>query len=539
KESIYLAEGKIALFAHGKRYLHFKEMITGTFIKWIDSQIAKVKINDEIYSAYIEENRKDYLFKDLIYGANIMLCENKRNYYETIYDILAVEVINSMADKKIKIQNSEFHTSINLPNFEGLGLEEQMKEAQKYIAKAKEKGAKSIGLVRSEIIFENMDQESLTLDNEKEYYKTLIESVGEDSYATIRTFDADNDKPVLKIAPKGHSGIDFTLSTKAGLEIFTQQIQALIQAACEAKSGKLKIMFPKVNNLEEISKAFIIFKDQKDNYLNSLTDKELRKKHEEKIDSIELGTMIETQSAVDNLLEFQDFSLEGLTLSFFSIGTNDLNQAILSKFLRKYLEKREKGYQKLHRTISEDDKTAEKYSTEDNFYCGNILQLPTLMTFIEIMNKTYNSSFPVSLCGDYAGNPKFIAFLAVMDKLKYLPDNFWKQFIPSFIPGNYENDFIHLTTNRFFFQNTNILPQNSVEDIKKILKDFNFFDEVLPGPDEVSVLHKAAYDDLSKQLDQKLSEIVDYWTNLLLEFVDQLEAEQTLQLPQKNLRTAA
>ncbi len=227
-------------------------------------------------------------------------------------------------------------------------------------------GAQGIGLFRSEFLFLNR---SLP-DEEKQFnqYKKVAEFFNP-MPVTIRTLDVGGDKiyshtkhyrernPFL-----GCRAIRFSLENE---EIFRTQLRAILRASYY---GNVKLMFPMITTVEEFKKA------------RSITDEIMNDLRSEEIpfdENIQIGIMIEVPSAVINA------DILARYCDFFSVGTNDLVQYILAV-----------------------DRISEKIA-----YLYNPLNLAVLRFLKQLVNvsETYNT--PISICGEMAGEPKYIMAL--------------------------------------------------------------------------------------------------------------------------------
>ena len=171
-----------------------------------------------------------------------------------------------------------------------------------------------VGLFRSEFLYSS-EKEKPTLEQQQAAYQQVIETVAPNP-VIIRTLDIGGDKQLdyLNMPQEenpflGNRGIRLCLRNR---DIFAEQLEAILRAA----AGKsVKIMLPMVTSIHEIAQAREILAQAKQKLCAQKTPC---------CEEVQLGIMIETPASAIMAEQFAK------RCDFFSIGTNDLVQYIMS-----------------------------------------------------------------------------------------------------------------------------------------------------------------------------------------------------------------
>lgn len=243
------------------------------------------------------------------------------------------------------------------------------------VEKVLERGGEGIGLFRSEFLYLSS---KILPDEEKQYdaYKKVLEKM-DGRPVIVRTLDigGDKDVPALRLAKEANPflGLRALRLCRQKEDVFHTQLRALLRASIY---GNLKIMFPMISSMEELSWA----KEKLKQCQEELQEEQVPFK-----EKIEIGIMVEIPAVA---VMAECFAGE---CDFFSIGTNDLSQYSLAV---------DRG----------NETVADLYT----YYHPAVIRLIKMA-----IDGAHKNNIICGMCGEAAGDPKMISLLMGMGLDEY------------------------------------------------------------------------------------------------------------------------
>ena len=239
------------------------------------------------------------------------------------------------------------------------------------IAAARRLGAAGVGLFRTEFLYLRHGEVPGEDEQFKSYRDAVLAMAGKP--VTLRTLDLGADKAAgsgLDLAPEpnpalGLRGVRLSLARRA---LFTTQLRAMLRASAY---GPVRILLPMVTSVTEVRLARTMLANAREALETAGTPV---------AETVELGGMIEIPAAA---LVSAELARE---LDFFAIGSNDLVQY----------------------TLAADRNNAAVSNQYDPLHPA-VLRLLAL-----VIENAQRAHRPVSLCGELAGDPRFVPVLIAL-----------------------------------------------------------------------------------------------------------------------------
>lgn len=238
------------------------------------------------------------------------------------------------------------------------------------VVRGVQRGAKGVGLYRSEIPFMLRDRFPGEEEQRAIYRQQLSHFANKP--VVMRTLDigADKDLPYFSIKEEnsalGWRGIRFTLDHP---EIFSSQIRAMLKASIGLNN--LHILLPMVTSVSEVEEAL---------YLLERDHHAVQEEEQVKITKPQIGIMVEVPSVLHQIDEFSEL------VDFFSVGSNDLTQYLLA-------------------VDRNNPRVANVYSH---------LHPAILRALTRLVEDCHRNNKPISICGEMAGDPLSAVLLMAM-----------------------------------------------------------------------------------------------------------------------------
>jgi phosphotransferase system enzyme I (PtsP) len=238
------------------------------------------------------------------------------------------------------------------------------------VVRGVQRGAKGVGLYRSEIPFMLRDRFPGEEEQRAIYRQQLSHFANKP--VVMRTLDigADKDLPYFSIEEEnsalGWRGIRFTLDHP---EIFSSQIRAMLKASIGLNN--LHILLPMVTSVSEVEEAL---------YLLDRDWQAVQEEEQVKINKPKIGIMVEVPSVLLQIEEFAEL------VDFFSVGSNDLTQYLLAV-----------------------DRNNPRVANVYSHFHPSILRALT-----RLVQECHKYDKPISICGEMAGDPLSAVLLMAM-----------------------------------------------------------------------------------------------------------------------------